>query len=154
MLLFSSLGKHSLVGIPRGTSPSYPACIFLSLLTSLYFSNTHFYLLSSLTLALQSRMRQFSVSFITWMKAYTWETPRHRFHPEALEGAWLNEETWNIYIPPKHHPQPRALQWPSRNAQAFLLAHCNIFVDFRDIKLSLLLKSKHLSGVQTVWRQH
>lgn len=40
------------------------------------------------------------------------------------------------------------------SAQGFLLAHCNILVDFRDIKLSLLLKSKHLSGVQTVWRQH
>lgn len=47
-----SLRKLSLLGIPLRTFSQYSTCIFLSLLTSFYFSNTRFYLLRSLTLPL------------------------------------------------------------------------------------------------------
>lgn len=61
-----SLRKLSLLCIPHGIFLSqYSTYIFLSLLTSFYFSNIHFYYLRTLTLASQSKIRQFSNSIIS-----------------------------------------------------------------------------------------
>lgn len=153
-----SLRKLSLLCIPHGIFLSqYSTYIFLSLLTSFYFSNIHFYYLRTLTLASQSKIRQFSNSIISkkWgielessqcMDSMQWAvrkecgvTNKHRMY------SYTQNSNHGCLPCGGHH-----VGWLP--TQGFPLALWNTFVDFSDVKLFILHKCEVLSGIQTIWR--
>lgn len=138
-------------------SSQYSAYIFLFLLTSFYFSSTHFYLLRTLALASQSKIRQFSNSIIS-----------RKWGVELKSSQGIDSMQWAIRkecgVINKHrmylchqNSNHSCLAWGDHHvvwlpAQGFPLALWNTFAVFSDVKLFMLHKCEVLSGIQIIRR--
>lgn len=149
-----SLRKLSLLCIPHGIFLSqHSTHIFLSSLTSFYFSNIHFYYLRTLTLASQSKISPFSNSrnfkevrrieleSSQCMDSVQWAVRKECGVTNKHRMYLYNQNSSHSCLPCGGH----RVGWLPTEGFPWL-------VDFSDVKLFILHKCEVLSGIQTIWR--